>query len=400
MEPRVLKIAAIEDDAVDQLILRRLLDAIPEWRVELTGYDEPTGALQQLAQDPPDLIFLDHELGTCDGVQFLQELRQAGVDSPVILLTGTSERNIAVQAMQAGAADYISKHALSVNCLRRAVSTALAQSELERRLRTQREELEHTNQELTRRNSEIRGFHHMLSHELRSPAGAALTAADLLLDGTLGSLNDEQREFVTIIESSCQQILVQIQDLLDISRLETGKLALRPRNVDLAKLAERAVTVLIPTAQSQAIVIEFLAARDLPDLAIDQERIGQVLNNLLNNALKFTPPEGKIRVTVGRDPNDADSVRVAVQDTGRGIPPEHLPRLFERLYQVSRSDSQEKGGLGLGLSLCRDLVGLHGGRIGVDSAPDQGSTFWFLLPIAGVPAAELVPQGTRAHVPA
>jgi signal transduction histidine kinase len=125
-----------------------------------------------------------------------------------------------------------------------------------------------------------------------------------------------------------------------------------------------------------------------------------VLNNLLNNALKFTPPEGKIRVTVGRDPNDADSVRVAVQDTGRGIPPEHLPRLFERLYQVSRSDSQEKGGLGLGLSLCRDLVGLHGGRIGVDSAPDQGSTFWFLLPIAGVPAAELVPQGTRAHVPA
>ncbi|MBL8730284.1 MAG: hybrid sensor histidine kinase/response regulator [Planctomycetes bacterium] len=384
--------AAIEDDAVDQLILRRLLDAVPEWRVQLTGYADPVQALQQLPQDPPDLIFLDYQLGACNGVQFLQQLRQADVDSPVILLTGNDDRNIAVQAMQAGASDYITKHALSVNCLRRAASTALAQSALEYKLRTQREHLEQTNQELTRRNKEIRGFHHMLSHELRSPAGAALTAAELLLDGSLGDLNDEQREFVAIIEGSCHQILVQIQDLLDISRLETGKLSLRARPTDLAKLAQRAVAVLTPTAQSQAIKVECNVADDLPELAVDQERIGQVLNNLLNNALKFTPPEGTIRVTVDRDAADERWLRVAVQDTGRGIPPEHLPRLFERLYQVSPSDCREKGGLGLGLSLCRDLIGLHGGRIGVDSAPDQGSTFWFLLPIASVPAAALQPQ--------
>ncbi len=387
MQSRVLKVAAIENDAVDQLILRRLLHAIPEWQVELTGYVDAGEALRNLPQNPPDLIFLDYQLGSHTGLQFLQELRQSGVDSPAILLTGHDDKNIAVQAMQAGAADYITKHTLSVNCLRRAAATALVQSALEYKLRAQREHLEQTNQELTRRNQEIRGFHHMLSHELRSPAGAALTAAELLLDGTLGGLNDEQREFVTIIESSAQQILVQIQDLLDISRLETGKLTLRSRPTNLVKLVERAVTVLTPTAQSLAIHVECHTGSDLPEMPVDQERIGQVLNNLLHNALKFTPPEGAIRVTVDRDATDADWLRVAVQDTGRGIPPEHLPRLFERLYQVSPTDSQEKGGLGLGLSLCRDLIGLHGGRIGVDSEPGQGSTFWFQLPIAGVSAS-------------
>lgn len=396
MEPRVLKVAAIEDDAVDQLILRRLLDAIPEWQVELAGYVDAAEAMQHLAHDPPDLIFLDYQEGAYTVVQFLHDLRQADVDSPVILLTGNDNRDIAVQAMQAGASDYITKHALSVNCLRRAASTALAQSELERRLRMQREHLEQTNQELTRRNKEIRGFHHMLSHELRSPAGAALTAAELLLDGSLGVLNAEQREFVTIIEGSCQQILVQIKDLLDISRLETGKLTLRSRPTDLAQLARRAVMVLTPIAQSQAVTVTCQAGADLPELAVDQDRIGQVLNNLLNNALKFTPPEGTIRVSVDRDPADENWLRVAVQDTGRGIPPEHLPRLFERLYQVSRDDSQEKGGLGLGLSLCRDLIGLHGGRIGVDSEPEQGSTFWFLLPMNGAPSAAPEPIDSAA----
>lgn len=381
MQPRTMRIAAIEGDVVDQLILRRLFAGIPEWRVELSVYADGGTALARLTETPPDLIFLDYLLGDYTATQLLQELRLAGVETPAILLTNDDDRSIAVQAMQAGAADYIPKQALSVNSLRRATATALTQNELERKLRQQREHLEQTNQELSRRNQEIRSFHHLLSHELRGPAGAALTAAELLLEEALGALNAEQREFVTIIESSCKQIMVQVTDLLDIARLETGKLTLRPRTSDLAELVRRAVTVLTPIAQSHEIHIECDLCDDLPELSVDQERIGQVLTNLLNNAVKFTPPQGSIRVALSRVHIDGDWLRVAVQDTGRGIPSEHLPRLFERLYQVSPGDSRDKGGLGLGLSLCRDLIGLHGGRIGVDSQPGQGSTFWFLLPV-------------------
>ncbi|HEX5051257.1 MAG TPA: hybrid sensor histidine kinase/response regulator [Planctomycetota bacterium] len=395
MEPRLLKIAAIEHDPGDQLILRRLLAAVPEWLLRYTGYEDADDALLRLPEDPPDLVFLDYLLGARNGLQVLRELRQAGIEAPVILLTGNGDENVAVQAMQAGAADYIVKTALSVNCLRRAANTALNQSDLQRKLYQQREHLERSNEELLRRNEAIRGFHHLLSHELRGPTAAAMNSAELLLDGSFGELNEQQREFVTIIENSCQQILVQIQDLLDVSRMETGKLSLRRQPTDLASFVERTVKAVTPAAQSQAIQLECETAADLPELEVDRERIGQVLHNLLNNALKFTPPEGTIRVSLARDAAEPDFVRISVEDTGCGIPQEHLPRLFERLYQVAESDARDKGGLGLGLSLCRDLIGLHGGRIGVDSAPNQGSTFWFLLPLA-TQSSELQHHGPTA----
>jgi signal transduction histidine kinase len=238
--------------------------------------------------------------------------------------------------------------------------------------------LEQTNTELVRKNEEIRSFYHMLSHELKTPLTAAREFVSILLDGLAGPLTDTQSEYLGIAKESCDQMTMGLNDLLDVARLDTGKLHIDPSPFDIGVVVQRAVASLIPMAQEAGIDLQHRHTLDLPELRFDARRIMQVLTNLITNALKFTPAGGQVIVEATDEPDG--SILVSVRDTGRGITPEQCAHIFERLYQARTHDEVFEGGLGLGLYICQEVIKLHRGEIWVESIPGQGSTFFFTLP--------------------
>jgi signal transduction histidine kinase/CRP-like cAMP-binding protein len=261
-----------------------------------------------------------------------------------------------------------------------------------------------------------------MSHELRTPLNAIIGFSEVLLDPSLGSLpGEEQHEFLTNILTSGKHLLRLINDVLDLSKIEAGKMELHPEAVSLVETVEGVLGTVKPLASKKQIHVQSLLAADLPPAWADAPRLKQILYNLLSNAIKFTPASGHVTVTVRRvdlpprqtvdSPGPSGQVatrpvdgaggwlEVSVSDTGIGIPAEDLERIFEEFEQVSDPARPRQEGTGLGLALVRKLVEMHGGRIRVASTPGQGSTFTFVVPAATVappsPPPETAPGGGR-----
>jgi signal transduction histidine kinase len=250
----------------------------------------------------------------------------------------------------------------------------------------QRRRLELTSQEnedLQRNNEQLRSFYHVLSHELKTPLTAAREFVSIVLDGLGGSLSEAQQEYLRLAKDSCDQITLCLNDLLDAARLDTGKLSITPQPAPIGRAVAQAVAALTSTAEGKGIRLQQGIAPDLPEVMIDQRRIVQVLINLLSNALKFTPAGGVVNIHVSEDPQRPEAVRVSVSDTGRGIPPAALGRIFDQLYQIQTEDATINGGLGLGLYISQEVIKLHGGEIWVESTVGKGSTFSFTVPKQG-----------------
>jgi len=258
----------------------------------------------------------------------------------------------------------------------------------EEQLRLANDKYKQTIRQLADRNAEIQLFYHTLSHELKTPLAAAREFICLVLDGLAGPLTETQREYLEIARDSCDQLRLHVNDLLDVTRLETGKMHIQRQPVALAELLEKVADLMRPEAARRHIQLSWSCEPDLPPALVDGQRILQVLTNLVGNALKFTPVGGQVRLHAGRHPDQPRELRVSVSDTGPGIPPEHRERIFERLHQLDPpgADGASRAGLGLGLYICRELVKLHGGRIWVESEPGRGSNFQFTLPLEPPPA--------------
>ncbi len=217
-----------------------------------------------------------------------------------------------------------------------------------------------------------------VSHELGTPLTAIKGSVDNMLDGVIGELNEKQIAYLTRIKSNADRLARLINDLLDLSRIEAGKIDLRPTNLFLVTLIKEVAESLRPVAAEKLISLD-IASRDPAVMAwADRDKVTQVLMNLIGNALKFTPPHGKVTIAVGR--NGDQWVRVSVADTGPGIPTEEINKIFDKFYQIAQSGRQKTKGTGLGLTICKDLVEMQGGKIWVESESGKGSTFAFTLP--------------------
>jgi signal transduction histidine kinase/CheY-like chemotaxis protein len=230
-------------------------------------------------------------------------------------------------------------------------------------------------------------FFAAVSHEIRTPLSAVVGYANFLAEV---ELDEEPREWVGGIQAASTLLLELVNDVLDFSKLEAGKLALERRPVDLAALTKATLALVTPRARAQGLVVELeLAAEVPPRVYADPVRIQQILLNLVSNAVKFTA-KGSVRVRWACVP-EADGVRLRaeVTDTGIGLTPEQAARLFTPFTQADASIARRYGGTGLGLSIVKRLVEAMGGQLGVDSRPGEGSTFWFTLPLEAVSAAVL-----------
>jgi signal transduction histidine kinase len=204
----------------------------------------------------------------------------------------------------------------------------------------------------------------------------------ILLEGLAGQLNEQQAEYLGYAKESCDQLVRHLSDLLDVARLETGKLQIEIKETQAQSIVDSVIAAKRITAKQAGISLLKDIAPNLPTLLVDPHRIHQILTNLVDNAIKFTPSGGCVTVRACSGPEPGDQVTVAVCDTGRGIPGDKLERIFDRLCQVVESDANERQGLGLGLNICKELIGLHHGEIWAESTLGQGSTIHFSLPVA------------------
>jgi signal transduction histidine kinase len=215
-----------------------------------------------------------------------------------------------------------------------------------------------------------------MSHELRTPLNAIIGFSEVLLEQMFGELNDRQDEYLRDILSSGQHLLSLINDILNLSKVEAGRMELEVATFSLRQALENGLTMLKERAGRQRITLGLEIEPDLDLINADERKVKQVLFNLLSNAVKFTADGGQVEVSAQRA---AGEVRIAVRDTGIGIAPEELPRVFDEFRQVGQSEAKREG-TGLGLALARRFVELHGGSMWVNSQPGCGSTFTFSLP--------------------
>ena len=224
-------------------------------------------------------------------------------------------------------------------------------------------------------------FVSMVSHELRTPLTSIQGYAELLLEDE--QIAQEHRESLAIVKKNSERLLGLINDLLDVSRMEAGRLDLHRTSLDLAHLILEVADSLRPLIETKRQQLRLDLGEALPAVWADQDRVTQILTNLISNAHKYTLVEGSIMVAARRDDG---FVRVDVSDTGIGLSPEDQAQLFTKFFRAHDRSPQAGGGTGLGLVITRLLVELHGGRITVSSAPGQGSTFSFSLPALEVSA--------------
>jgi len=218
-----------------------------------------------------------------------------------------------------------------------------------------------------------------VSHELRTPLTSIKAASSMLLEGGFGHSPERQNELLVIIRDECDRLIGAVNRILDISRMEAGMMDYHFLEGELPPIVQKTVLKLAPLAQRKKIDLELLPFPELPLVRMDGDRIMQVVENLLGNALKFSSAGGKVIVSLSSKKDGGDFVQVSIADTGSGIPKEHLAQIFERFTRIEMG-RETTIGTGLGLSIVKHIIADHGGKIWVRSAPGKGSTFTFALP--------------------
>jgi PAS domain S-box-containing protein len=265
------------------------------------------------------------------------------------------------------------------------IAVAMRNARLLENLQQSLEEVTRAREKLHEVNEELKTFDEMktnllsnVSHELRTPLVAVMGYTDMLYNRKVGPINEAQREDLGIILRNVEKLVTLIENLLDFSRLYRGTEKLVFDTFDLVECARVSIQTIQPIADSRTITVECIPSDDKILIEGDRGKMGQVLNNLLSNGVKFNKPGGRVTVEILRK---EDSVEVRVIDTGIGIPPEALDKVFTRFYQYDSSSTRKYGGTGIGLSIAQDVVRLHGSRITVTSEVGKGSIFRFSLPL-------------------
>lgn len=216
-----------------------------------------------------------------------------------------------------------------------------------------------------------------LSHEFRTPVTSITMSVDLLAQGPLGPLTERQRELLVSAKEDCERLTKLARELLQLSKLESGALALQQEELSVRAVADFALRPLLLQFRERGIELRNDVPADLPTVLGDEQQLSWVITNLATNALKYTDAGGTVRVTARRAGGE---ILVAVEDTGQGIAPEHLERIFDKFVQLPRPGGGSPGGVGLGLAIAKEIVAAAGGRIWAESTPGRGSTFSFTLP--------------------
>ena len=366
----------IDDNADDRaLALRALRQAFPHINAREIAVREDFD--RALEDGGFDVAITDYQLRWTDGVRVLVALVDRFPDVPVVMFTNTGNEEVCAEAMKRGLSDYVIKRHGQYQRLAHAVRGALDRSELRGRVEALLAREREARKEAERASRLKEEFLATLSHELRTPLHAVLGWTGLLKQGMLKGA--DERRALDVIERNARAQASLIEELLDFSRLQSGKLRLAPEEVEIGPVVMSAIATVQPSAQSRGITLEPHIGEGTGRVTADPARVRQMVLNLLTNAIKFSAEGGRVRVRVER--LDGETA-IEVTDEGSGIAPDFLPYIFDPFRQADASRTRRSGGMGIGLAVVKKLTEAHGGTVEARSAGlDQGATFTIRLPL-------------------
>ena len=374
---------------------------------EIMTATSPREGIALVESAPPDCLLMDFLMPEIDGAEVCRKIKASknGDFIPVIMLASKDKEKEIVSGLQAGADDYVHKTS-DMKVLLARVEAAIRIKVLYDELKKNRAELQVANKQLQKLDGLKSDSVSMVIHELRTPLVAIKDSLSLLVEGLAGPVNEKQLKFIRISLKNTEGLEALINDLLDISKIEAGKMQIIRKKRDIGETINDSISSLRNLAGRKRITILDAVPEGLPPVYGDEGRLGQVLVNLIGNAIKFTPDGGNIEVTARltspdsqsrgpgtrgevaggeksaiRNPQSAMHIEVSVSDTGIGIAPGDIDKVFEKFEQSGYATNPGDKGTGLGLPICKKIIELHEGRIWVTSEPDQGSTFYFTVPI-------------------
>ncbi len=393
LEQRPL-LLAIDDDPDNRAFLTK---AVSKQGFDIVAAPNATQARRQLDGRRPALIFLDVQMPEESGLSLLPQMLRDFPESVVVMMTAYGSEQVAAEALRGGADDYIAKP-IDLRRLRELLERNLEKQRLRAERQSLVERLKDSNRYLMRQHAALRQadeeilqvnrqleqssrykseFLANMSHELRTPLNAIMGFSEILLDVTMNLTSGERTEFLRNIHSSGQHLLGLINDILDLAKIEAGKMDLHAEAMPVTQALQEVAAILEPMARQQGLQLKTVGVAEAGVIKADRSKFKQVLYNLLSNAVKFTPAPGTITVSVK---DSAEQLTVSVEDTGIGMKPEDLPKLFREFEQIDGSYTRRYQGTGLGLALCRRFVEMHGGRIWAESQFGKGSIFTFTIP--------------------
>jgi len=398
MNGKTIRILLIEDNPGDARLLQILISEESNIQFKLIQVDRLSTGLEFLVKEAVDVVLLDLYLPDSQGADTLARLRVQAPAVPVVVLTGLEDERLGVTLVQAGAQDYLVKGQLTSFLLVRSMRYAIERkrteekilqlnAQLERRVEERTADLSRANAELAKVARAKDEFLASMSHELRTPLNAILGLAEALQEQTRGSLNEHQLKSLRLIEESGHHLLSLINDILDLSKIEAGKLDLQFDLIAVETICQASLQFIREAAVKKSISVSFNTNNMQAVLQADTRRLKQILVNLLSNAVKFTPEGGQVGLEVTAEP-EQEVIHFTVWDTGIGIPVEELARLFQPFVQLDSSLSRQHEGTGLGLALVSRLTEMHGGSLSVSSEVGRGSRFTVSLPWHNVTAAQ------------
>jgi len=373
MSENPINVLLVEDNPGDARLLHEHLSVESGGGFRIIDLCRLAEALELLRRESGfHVVLLDLMLPDSRGLDTLSRLYAEAREIPIIVLTGADDGELGIAAVKAGAQDYIVKGQFNPDLLVRAIRYAIERKQVVKNLRRAKEEAEFANRAKT-------DFLANMNHELRTPLNAIIGFSELILVGTFGPMvHPQYDEYVKYINEAGQHLLKVVNDILDLSKIEAGKAALRIEEIDVGEAVESVQRILKLRAEQAGVCMRTAIPRDLPLLVADACKFKQILLNILSNAIKFSPPGSTVTLDTFAEGDGSLVLRVA--DTGIGIAPEDVAKAMAAFSQVDSHLNRKYEGTGLGLPLTKALVELHGGTFELNSAVGIGTTVTIRLP--------------------
>lgn len=375
------RILVVDDEETVREMVSKVINLIGH-EVVTTGNGRE--ALEILRSQTFSILITDVKMPEMDGFELTKVVRDQFPGTSIICMTAHGTSYNYTDVVGVGATDYISKP-FTIDEMKAKLNRVIREKDLIADLTQKSRELEKVNEELKRLDQLKSTFISSVSHELRTPLTVIKEFISLMLEGHVGALTEDQREYLGIANRNIIRLTNLIETLLDFSRIESGKgLKLRFEPTRLMEVVEDAVMTFSQQLEERRVALENRLDPDIPLVLIDRNRLVEVFINLIGNGIKFTPPGGKITIDSRGLTEKRDYLKIVVTDTGVGISPEDLPKVFDRFYQGGRTQTGLITGTGLGLAITKEIIETHQGYIQAESKSESGASFVFTLPVFGI----------------